>query len=95
MFVDGRRITQGEELDADVAIVGSGAAGITLARELGASGVRVLVIESGDMRLDGPTQALYGGTSVGLPYFPLTSARLRYFGGSTNHWSGTCRPFDE
>ncbi len=94
MFVDGRRITQGEELEADVAIVGGGAAGITLARELGASGVRVLVIESGGTELDGATQALYEGTSIGLPYFPLQSARLRYFGGSTNHWSGTCRPFD-
>jgi choline dehydrogenase-like flavoprotein len=94
MFVDGRGVSDGETLMADVAIVGSGAAGITLARELGAAGVNVLVVESGDIRLDAETQELYEGENVGLPYFPLISSRLRYFGGSTNHWSGTCRPFD-
>ncbi len=25
---------------------------------------------------------------------PLTDTRLRYFGGSTNHWFGWCRPLD-
>jgi len=94
MFVDGRGVGNGEELQADVAIVGSGAAGITLARELGAAGMRVLVVESGGVRLDGETQDLYDGESVGLPYFPLEASRLRYFGGSTNHWSGICRPLD-
>ena len=36
MFVDGRTISAGEVLEADVAIVGGGAAGITLAMELDA-----------------------------------------------------------
>lgn len=94
MFVDGRGVGNGEVLEADVAIVGSGAAGITLALELDAAGVRVLVIESGDRSPETETQLLYQGEIVGLPYFDLVSARLRYFGGSTNHWSGTCRPFD-
>jgi choline dehydrogenase-like flavoprotein len=94
MFVDGRGVGNGHELEADVAIVGSGAAGITLARELGSAGMRILVIESGDVRLEAATQDLYAGDNVGLPYFPLESSRLRYFGGTTNHWSGTCRPFD-
>ncbi len=94
MFVDGRGVTDQEELEADVAIVGSGAAGITLASELGTAGVRVLMVESGDVRLEADTQALYEGENVGLPYFPLISSRLRYFGGTTNHWSGTCRPFE-
>lgn len=94
MFVDGRGVGTGEELETDVAVVGSGAAGITLARELGAAGLRVLVVESGDVRLEVETQDLYDGENVGLPYFPLESSRLRYFGGSTNHWSSTSRPFD-
>jgi choline dehydrogenase-like flavoprotein len=94
MFVDGRSVGNGQELEADVAIVGSGAAGITLARQLGAAGMRTLVIESGDVRLEAATQDLYAGDNVGLPYFPLESSRLRYFGGTTNHWSGTCRPYD-
>ena len=36
---------------------------------------------------------LYAGKSTGLPYFPLDAARLRMFGGTTNHWGATCRPF--
>ena len=46
------------------------------------------------------TQSLYKGKSVGIPIDPvvdlgLDSPRLRYFGGTTNHWSGYCRPFPE
>jgi choline dehydrogenase-like flavoprotein len=95
MFVDGRGVGNGDVLEADVAIVGAGAAGITLALELEAAGMRVLLIESGDRLLETETQLLYRGENVGLPYFDLVSARLRYLGGSTNHWSGTCRPFGE
>ncbi len=35
------------------------------------------------------------GANVGLPYFDLDICRLRFFGGSTNHWAGRCRPLDE
>jgi choline dehydrogenase-like flavoprotein len=94
MFVDGRTISAGDALEADVAIVGAGAAGITLAMELDGVGMRVLLIESGDFELETETQLLCQGENVGLPYFDLVGARLRYFGGSTNHWSGTCRPFE-
>ena len=27
-------------------------------------------------------------------YFDLDICRLRYFGGTTNHWGGWCRPLD-
>ena len=33
-------------------------------------------------------------TSLGSPITPLEMDRLRYFGGTTNHWGGACRPFD-
>jgi choline dehydrogenase-like flavoprotein len=94
MFVDGRSVGNGEVLEADVAIVGAGAAGITLAMALGDAGLRILLVESGDLDPETETQLLNRGMNVGLPYFDLVGARLRYFGGSTNHWSGTCRPFE-
>lgn len=94
MFVDGRSVGNGEVLEADVAIVGAGAAGITLAMALDDAGMRVLLVESGDRELETETQLLYRGVNVGLPYFDLVGARLRYFGGSTNHWGGVCRPFE-
>jgi choline dehydrogenase-like flavoprotein len=56
---------------------------------------RVLLLESGGFERDEETQALYKGKNIGLPYFPLDISRLRYFGGTTNHWGGMCVPFDE
>lgn len=95
MLIDGRTLPQQHTLDTDICIVGAGAAGITLATALAGQPVRVLLVESGGLELDAATQALYRGSSVGLRYFPLEAVRLRYFGGTTNHWGGVCRPFTE
>lgn len=81
-------------LDTDLCIVGAGAAGMTLAMELADAPMRILMLESGGMDIDGPTQGLYRGANTGLPYFDLTACRLRYLGGTTNHWGGYCRPND-
>jgi choline dehydrogenase-like flavoprotein len=91
MFADARTVPTGTSLEADICIIGAGAAGITLAREYIDSQFRVAVLESGDFKYDAKTQELYDGPIIGLPYFPLTAARLRYFGGTTNHWGGVCR----
>lgn len=93
MFADAREVTDGAVLQADLCIVGAGAAGITLAREFANTGVRVAVLESGGLELTSQSMDLNHGESVGLAYFPLAAARLRCFGGTTNHWGGVCRPF--
>jgi choline dehydrogenase-like flavoprotein len=95
MFEDARNVPRKTTLEADVCIVGAGAAGITLARELSGSPFRVTVLESGGFEYESETQALYEGRSIGLPYSDLSAPRLRYFGGTTNHWGGICRPFEE
>lgn len=95
MFVDARTLPRDTNLHADVCIIGAGAAGITLARELAGTRLTVCLLESGGLEYDAETQALYKGESVGLPYDPLDAARLRFFGGTTNHWAGWCRPLDE
>jgi choline dehydrogenase-like flavoprotein len=84
----------GARLSADVCIIGAGAAGITMAKELAGSHRDVLVLEGGGLEGDAAGQALYDGDLVGAPYFALDTARLRFFGGSTNHWGGMCRPLD-
>ena len=91
MFIDGRQVPDDTIIETDIAIIGAGAAGITLAREFIGSLHRVTLIESGGLEPDDATQALYAGESKGVDY-PLEAARLRYFGGSTNHWGGFCRP---
>ena len=65
-----------------------------MARDLRGSGLRVVVLESGGLKPDPRTQALYRGAIVGKEYAPLDAARLRFFGGTTNHWNGRCRPLD-
>ena len=93
-FLDARAVADGATLDADLCIVGAGAAGITIARELAGRSLRVLVVESGGLKYDPRTQDLARGEVAAHAYPPLESARLRMFGGSTNHWSGWCRPLD-
>ena len=85
----------GEVIDADICIIGGGAAGITIAREFADSPLNVCVLEGGGFEYDLTTQSLYSGENSGLPYFPLEACRLRYFGGTTNHWSGQCAPLSD
>jgi choline dehydrogenase-like flavoprotein len=94
MILNLNELADGDTLQTDVCIVGAGAAGITLALELEDSGRDVLVLESGGFDFDPDTQDLYVGESVGVEYGPVDVMRLRYFGGTTNHWSGRCRAFD-
>jgi choline dehydrogenase-like flavoprotein len=84
-----------EPADADICIIGAGAAGIAIAREFISSPYRVVVLESGGFRREQSVQQLYGASSIGEPYYqPLDACRSRYFGGSTNCWCGICRPLD-
>jgi choline dehydrogenase-like flavoprotein len=95
MFIDARNLPTNRTIETDVCIVGAGAAGITIARELIGQPYQVCLLESGGLDFDEATQSLAEGENVGTPYFPLSESRTRYFGGSTNLWGGTCRPLDE
>lgn len=86
---------QGATEDCDVCVVGAGAAGITVARTLAAAGKSVVLCEGGGDEYTEESQDCYLGEVKGDPYFDLDVARLRYLGGSTNHWAGWCRTFDE
>ena len=79
--------------EADICVIGAGAAGITLARAFIGTNTRVVVLESGGEEFEADTQDLYVGESVGLPY-DLDTTRLRFLGGTTNHWEGVCGPLD-
>jgi choline dehydrogenase-like flavoprotein len=94
MFIDGRSLPAGEALDADIAIVGAGAAGVTLARALKDSGLRVALIESGGLEWSEEAQDLAAGELGPQTYAAPDAVRLRYFGGTTGHWGGWCRELD-
>jgi choline dehydrogenase-like flavoprotein len=93
LLTDFNSAPEGATFHADVCIVGAGAAGITLAMELLASGKHILLVEGGDLRQSEESQSLYGIARTS-PYFDPKRSRLRYFGGSTNHWEGSVRTFD-
>lgn len=99
MLIDAREVADDTTIDADICVIGAGAAGLTIARELAGTGTSTVLLESGGFEYDSGTQALYRGRLVGLPLDPQTpvgidSPRLRFFGGTTNHWAGFCRPFE-
>ena len=93
MLDNANKVPRGETVHADVCIVGAGAAGITVARELAGTKHSVVLLESGPIEFDQAAQDLYAGSVSGLPY-DLVKSRLRYFGGATNHWAGQSRPLD-
>ena len=95
MRIDAHEITPGTTLEADVCIAGAGAAGITLARELCRQRRSVCLLEGGGTKRDPASQDLYRGTcELPLSEDYLHDSRLRFLGGTTNHWLGFCRPLD-
>ncbi|NWH09508.1 MAG: GMC family oxidoreductase [Alphaproteobacteria bacterium] len=94
MLRDARTLNDADVLDCDLCIIGGGAAGLTLARDMIASRLRVILMESGGLTADAATQSLYAGNNLGVPYERPQTARSRFLGGSTNCWGGWCRPLD-
>lgn len=94
MFIDARSLPAGEQLEADIAIIGAGAAGITLARALSETGLKIALLESGGLEWSEEAADLGAGELGEQRYGALEAVRLRYFGGTTGHWGGWCRELD-
>lgn len=94
--LDANNITKSTTLEFDLCIVGGGAAGITIAKQLANSSIKIALLESGDHDFDPETQSLYEFTNSGHPLRSQQGyvSRNRYLGGSTNTWMGQCAPLD-
>jgi choline dehydrogenase-like flavoprotein len=92
MIDDLRRLQDGAELEADVCVVGAGAAGIALAREFLGTETRVIMVESGGLRHSSLGGDLNEGEVTGLEPNSLTEGRERVLGGTTALWAGQCLP---
>jgi choline dehydrogenase-like flavoprotein len=88
------RLGDSAAFEADVAIIGAGAAGMTMARSFLSKGLSVVLLESGGLDYEADTAALNQGTNAGQPYYDLERARLRFFGGTTAIWGGRCAELD-
>ena len=94
MITDAAELPPNATIDADVCVVGSGLAGLALAREFLGRGARVAVLEAGGARPTRRSQALYSGEQGDVPDHPLTHSRFRAYGGSGTRWTGQCVPLE-
>jgi choline dehydrogenase-like flavoprotein len=78
-------LPDGVALRSDVAIVGSGPAGLSLAEGLADRRCRVLILESGPVSPGRRDRHGLVGESTGQP-FPIATTRARGFGGTSQLW---------
>lgn len=81
-------------IEAEVAVVGAGPAGIVVALELARAGHRVLLLESGGTRFDPEAQRLADLAGSDPHHVEGELSMRRQVGGSSNLWGGRCVPFD-
>ena len=67
-FLDARALPSDTMLEPDIAIIGGGPAGISLALALANTKLNVLLLESGGQNFDPANQKMYGGSQSGLSY---------------------------
>jgi choline dehydrogenase-like flavoprotein len=94
-IVDFNELDQRDDFETDLCIVGSGFAGLSIAKEFLGSTVRVLVVESGGTEPSDFANTLNDIKSIGAPrVMDQKLVRSRVFGGTSDVWSGRCAPFD-
>jgi choline dehydrogenase-like flavoprotein len=79
-------------IDTDICIIGSGAAGLSLAAEFLTSSQRVLVLESGRREPGTLDCELNEVACAGVRHDGATAGRVRAFGGTTRAWGGQLLP---
>ena len=92
MIIDYKDGSAPADVEADLCIIGAGAAGIAIARHFIGTAIMVCLLEGGGPGGEESSQALYGGVSAGLPGLDPGTSRMRVFGGSCNLWGGGCIP---
>ncbi|MGI9436906.1 MAG: FAD-dependent oxidoreductase [Geminicoccaceae bacterium] len=90
MIRDFRQFDGQDDIECDVCIAGAGAAGISIALALADQRHKVVLLEAGGFDYSEADQDAYVGRNTGRPYHEIATTRLRFLGGSTNHWGGMC-----
>lgn len=95
MIIDYTDDATPSDIEADLCIIGAGAAGIAIARSFIATATTVCLVEGGGPNGEPDSQQLYEGASTGALPLDAATSRLRAFGGSCNLWGGGCIPLAE
>lgn len=95
MLIDAETLQDNQVIQADMAVVGAGPAGIVLAIELAKAGHSVALIESGPLKFAEANQSL-GDAAEYDPNFhaPMAECTRRQLGGTSTIWGGRCLPYD-
>ncbi len=94
MIIDANHIENPATFKADICILGGGVAGIVIANELLESNKSVVLLESGSEHFDAKTQDLYKAEAFPKKFPDPHFSRLRFLGGSSNHWENSIERFD-
>jgi choline dehydrogenase-like flavoprotein len=86
VLIDAAELPAGTVIEADVCIIGSGPAGLTLARELKDQPFKVVLVESGGFKPQRKLKELNEGEFTGDPYLNPRFGRSRQLGGTANRW---------
>ena len=79
--------------DTQICIIGGGVAGIVLANELSKkTDKKIVILESGSETFDMDTQKLYQAESFPTNFPDPMYSRLRFLGGTSNHWQNNTSP---
>jgi choline dehydrogenase-like flavoprotein len=94
-FSDLREFEDNSLIETDLCIIGSGPAGLSIAKEFIGTTLQVWIIESGGLAEEPETQALYDIENVGVSrQINQELVRNRIFGGTSHTWTGRCAPLD-
>jgi choline dehydrogenase-like flavoprotein len=92
--LDLAQLESGQELEADLVIIGGGPAGLTIAREFFGHSTQVLILESGRIDEDSRISELNTVESIGEPRTNLQiERRVAFHGASAGSWSHAAQPY--
>jgi len=88
MILDLEELEAENSLRCQICIIGSGAAGITLALQLQKTFEDILMLEGGGASFEEASQRIYQAEVVGRPHQGVHTGRFRQEGGTTTRWGG-------
>ena len=95
MIASADDLPDGTALSTDLAVVGAGPVGITIALEVANNGFDVMLVESGYEKLDPNTQQLAEAAEWNAAlHTPMSMSVRRQLGGTSTIWGGRCVPYD-
>lgn len=94
MIIDFNDASTPLSLDADICVIGSGAASLAILTKLYNTSYKVVVLEAGGEQITSQNQEPYQVITPFNSFDGANNGRFRVFGGSTTRWGGQSLPLD-